>query len=203
MHFYIITQTPSSQEDFINFWKKLYKDSDNEYFESMKGELTDEKISELFKWKNGRELYGKQPQAIDRYRKYSPLPSSPEDHEGLRQYFETCGTTIWPAFWLHCNHPESFPIFDQHVYRAMKYLKTGEIEEIPSSYTAYSMAYVEEYIPFFNLFREKSNGDGRDWEGVSKQTRAVDKALFSFGKHLLDVKEAEKAEENWKEQGKK
>ncbi len=72
---------------------------------------------------------------------------------------------------LHIMHPKKHPIFDRNVYRAMAYLRSGTIKEIPSKNIDKQRIYIEEYIPFYNEFR--------DYED-----RKVDQALFSFGKNL-------------------
>jgi hypothetical protein len=71
-------------------------------------------------------------------------------------------------------YPNRFPIFDQNVYRAMHYLQTGTIKEIPSKNTDKQAAYINEYMPFY-----KEQGEQGDYEG-----RKLDKALFTFGQFL-------------------
>ena len=53
----------------------------------------------------------------------------------------------------------------------MMFIQTGDIIEIKESSRFKYESYVDEFIPFFNLF---SDFDQRD----------VDKALFSFGQFL-------------------
>jgi len=78
---------------------------------------------------------------------------------------------IWKIFTLHIMYPERYPIFDQNVYRAMHYLQTGTIKEIPSKNSDKQTSYITEYLPFYN-----AHGYYPD--------RKLDKALFAFGQFL-------------------
>ena len=81
---------------------------------------------------------------------------------------------IWKIFTLHILYPDKYPIFDQNVYRAMHYLQTGIIEEIPSKNIDKQAAYIKEYVPFYTELEELGDCKGRK----------LDKALFSFGQFL-------------------
>lgn len=54
------------------------------------------------------------------------------------------GGAIWNIFYLHCLDPSTWPIFDQHTYRAMKYLQTGRIIEIGTTHKQKYESYVQE-----------------------------------------------------------
>ena len=58
-------------------------------------------------------------------------------------------------------YPDKYPIFDQNVYRAMHYLQTGIIEEIPSKNIDKQMAYINEYAPFYTELEEQADCKGR------------------------------------------
>jgi hypothetical protein len=68
-------------------------------------------------------------------------------------------------------YPNRYPIFDQNVYRAMHYLQTITIKEIPSKNRDKQLSYIDEYLPFYN-------------DHESYEDRRLDKALFSFGQFL-------------------
>jgi len=89
----------------------------------------------------------------------------------LKQFAD--GGVIWTIFLLHCWQPVRFPIYDQHVHRAMVFIQTGAVEEIPPYGPRKINSYVREYLPFHATF------DGID-------NRSVDKALWAFGKFLAD-----------------
>lgn len=78
---------------------------------------------------------------------------------------------VWNVFYIHCLAPQKWPIFDQHTFRAMNYLKNGIISEIGDTNKQKYEVYQKEYIPFF-----------RSFENVTH--RKLDKALFAFGKFL-------------------
>ena len=82
------------------------------------------------------------------------------------------GGAIWNIFFLHCLDPEEWPIYDQHTYRAMMYIKTGKIPKDEKNDREKYKNYRKRYIPFF-----KSKFKGCD-------RRDVDKALFAVGKFL-------------------
>ena len=73
---------------------------------------------------------------------------------------------IWKIFALHILNPDEYPIFDQHVYRAMVYLKTGKIEGIPKTSKEKQLKYIGEYLHFYNDEHEHY------------EDRNLDKALF-------------------------
>src|ERR1019366_7714989 len=79
------------------------------------------------------------------------------------------GGAIWRIFWLHCWQPARFPIYDQHVHRAMRFIRAGVREEIPDKDSEKVHAYLESYMAFHAQF-----------DGIG--SRLVDKALWAFGK---------------------
>ena len=78
---------------------------------------------------------------------------------------------IWEIFALHIMHPDAYPIFDQNVYRAMHYMQTGTIKDIPSKDRDKQSSYINENLPFYNALGHYPD-------------RKLDKALFSFGQFL-------------------
>ena len=107
---------------------------------------------------------------------------SPEEHIGhdasasaLKEFLNRPGGAIWRIFWLHLQHPKLFPIYDQHVHRAMAFLQTGEREEIPDYDPQKVESYWRRYLPFHATF-----------EGI--ESRSVDKALWAFGKFLKEYR---------------
>ena len=49
----------------------------------------------------------------------------------LRDFLSRPGGAIWRIFWLHCHYPNKFPIYDQHVHRAMACIIGMKSLEIP------------------------------------------------------------------------
>lgn len=82
---------------------------------------------------------------------------------------------IWTLFVLHCFYPKTYPLYDQHVYRAYKYMiSKGKTTTgmAPNSWDKYI-----DYKRFFeNLLDELSI---EFWE--------LDRALWAYGKELKQV----------------
>ena len=160
----------NSLEGFLDHWSERYsyKISDDENYAPHIGkEMTEESRRKLFEWKNGSVLSKRKDDSV--FRNY-PL-SFPID--GLEQRFldpKGSGGPIWNIFYMHCIDPETWPIFDQHTYRAMHFMQTGEIRELPEAKAVIYSEYKNAYIPF--VIRLNSN------------RRKIDKALFAFGQFL-------------------
>jgi hypothetical protein len=99
--------------------------------------------------------------------------------EALTTFLNRPGGAIWRIFWLHLQHPKRFPIYDQHVHRAMAYMldRPNEQREIPARHKAKVDFYLREYCPFFASF-----------DGCEK--RQVDRALWTFGRFLKTYRKA-------------
>ncbi|WP_010661890.1 hypothetical protein [Marinilabilia salmonicolor] len=83
---------------------------------------------------------------------------------------------IWGVFALHCWYPEIYPLYDQHVYRAFKYIISGNkelSEKADLSWDGY-----DTYRNFFVQMVKEANIDY--WR--------LDKALWAYGKNLKTQK---------------
>ncbi|MGF7217454.1 hypothetical protein GGR92_003628 [Spirosoma lacussanchae] len=83
-------------------------------------------------------------------------------------------SAIWQAFLLHILQPATFPIFDQHVYRAYRYLTTGRPCELPFGKANRMRLYHESYLPFFNQIVA----------ATTDNSQTTDQALWAFGKFI-------------------
>jgi hypothetical protein len=154
---------------FMDHWSSKYKyKSDEKYTDNIGSPLTEESLRQLFEWKNGIEkIAGRKLLSIaENY-----TTSFNGDPVTRNLDHKQSGSAIWNIFYLHCLSPREWPIFDQHVFRAMRYMKTGKVEEIPGTSKRKYETYQQEYIPFFKAF------------GGMEQ-RKIDMALFAFGKFL-------------------
>jgi len=155
---------------FISHWSLKYQyPREHKYTNNIGNPLTVESLRELFEWKNGTgdEISSAKAQSIaDNY----PLTFDGDKRTRYLSH-EQPGGAIWNIFYLHCLEPRVWPIFDQHTFRAMRYLKTGRIEEIGDSKKQKYAAYMNEYIPFLENMQ-------------ASDQRTVDKALFAFGRFL-------------------
>lgn len=162
--------------EFLAYWSSKYINADEWKYDnniSKTKPFTEEAREQLFQWKNGtgNKIAEKKMKGI--------LQNYPLHFCGdiKRRYLEASqpGGAIWNIFYAHCLEPEIWPIFDQHVYRAMMHLKTGDILELsPKDPDKYNI-YINEYTIFFKSFNGYSH-------------RVIDKALMSFGKYLKVVK---------------
>ena len=122
-----------SVSEFITFWSKQYSYKlEDLYNDNIGKELTEERIWALFQWKNGGPLSKKKFASVKQnyIDNDIEIPQFP-DKTILTTYLNQSGGAIWRIFWLHCNYPKKYPIYDQHVHRAMANLKGWKDVEIP------------------------------------------------------------------------
>jgi hypothetical protein len=164
-----------NQDQFVKFWSRWYiYPNEKMYDNNIRHELTKERILELYCWKNGKTLSDKKKRSVlqnfvQRKKELEQIQSDPK--EFLKSFAK--GGAIWRIFWLHCWKPDQFPIYDQHVHRAMAFIETGAPEEIPQYDPKKIDAYIDRYLPFHKQFAQI---DRRD----------VDKALWAFGKFIAN-----------------
>jgi len=163
------------REAFVMFWSQRYQYTQEHLYDNNIGfPPTIERILALFIWKNGTPLSALKQQSVRQnfVQRIDELKSIPLE-ENASDFLErfSAGGAIWRIFWLHCWQPNKFPIYDQHVHRAMTFIKTGKLEEIPVYDPRKIDSYIKRYMPFYSEFR-----------GIDH--REVDRALWSFGKFL-------------------
>ncbi len=174
----------------MEFWENFYRSkiSDEVYQAnlSMGGELTGENISLLWRWKN--ERYGspliEPTQAIlgdiNAFRRLEHLGGP-----GERKFWQKVATItqriVWQVFLFHMARPLDYPIFDQHVMRAHLALTRGylyrnprEVIEPCRTYERFCSAYRGYRSFFFDVVKEAG----------ASELKAVDRALWAFGRHL-------------------
>lgn len=175
-----------SKKDFIKLWLPLYDDKNqNLYDENIdRGYKDRNAFDSLFAWKNNQlRLSQNKRNALDYFWEElqkiikNDYPDYIESNPlSVLQKLGHDRGAIWRIFTLHIWKPDLWPIYDQHVHRAMMYIKTNTLDkenEIPSSHKKKLLKYIEEYCPFFNSFCSMD---------FSKSD--VDKSLWSFGKFL-------------------
>lgn len=159
---------------FVKQWSQRYfYPSDELYTSNIGRPLTPDRINSLFVWKNGGPLSSaKRTSVSEHYIRRLPELKRVRASMTAAEFLDTFGGgAIWRIFWLHCWQPGRYPIYDQHVHRSMEYILARRFEEIPKREDAIIASYIERYLPF--------------WVKVpSSPDRAVDKALWTFGKFL-------------------
>lgn len=174
---YIYQAVEANLVQFIEFWSQRYEYAREDLYNNNIGlELTEQRITDLYLWKNGTPLSERKRNSVAvnfsaRRHELEKFQSTFNVREFLN-HFEH-GGAIWRIFWLHCHRPNQYPIYDQHVHRAMAIIQTGEREEIPQYDPRKIETYIERYIPFYGQFLTDSI-----------EMRAVDKALWAFGKFI-------------------
>jgi len=124
----VFKQALVGKSDFIEFWSRQYSyENESLYEDNIGKELTAKRIWDLFLWKNGRPLSDKKAASVKQnfIDDKTDIPSERDDLF-LSAYLSKPGGAIWRIFWLHCNRPQTYPIYDQHVHRAMAKLKGWE-----------------------------------------------------------------------------
>lgn len=175
----------SSLKDFIDYWEKTYQFPHEEKYQLINNSITNTSIKELFDWKNGFEInnhHTKSKTVADiqskvhilqdlRSGEHSELHSS----EVFNKHFGKI-SPIWKIFLLHIINKNQYPIFDQHVYRAYRYILDGVASsELPLYPNSVFNIYIEHYRPYFFKINKECKYD---------DIRTIDKALWSFGRFL-------------------
>jgi hypothetical protein len=155
---------------FLAHWASRYVYPFEEKYTGNIGKpLTKQSLQELFEWKNGTGSVIAARKAASIAANY-PLTFNGDRRDRYVNHKQP-GGAIWNIFFLHCLEPQTWPIFDQHTFRAMHYMKTGQIAEIGGSNKQKYETYESEYIPFIAGLK-------------APDQRTVDKALFTFGQFL-------------------
>lgn len=171
-----ILQFPQvTQREVVEFWNRQYSyRNESLYAQNIARPLTQNRIRELFRWKNGGKLSQSKQQSAEKHfiKRFDELRDFSGDFEAAAFLHRFQGSgPIWRIFFLHIHRPEAFPIFDQHVFRAMRFIQAGQLAELPSNPGTRIHIYDQEYRPFYKGFG-------------ARRYRMVDKALWAFGKFL-------------------
>jgi len=170
MELWTLSGQKTHSAGFIRYWSEAYDYADEDSYTNNIGKpLTKRRLMELFRWKNGREISAGKKASI--VRNYLPHVRGAKSEDDVWNLIGGPGGAIWNIFFAHCLMPDTFPMYDQHVHRAMMYLGTGQACELPNGKRAVIDCYRDHYIDFLEAF-----------EGVAP--RSVDRALWAFGKFV-------------------
>jgi len=178
---FVLSRSVVSAEEFVSQWERLYTYANESLYDANIGRpLTEGVVMDLFRWKNGGKLTGAHERTIRQHfvARITEVESLGEevDAPSFLGKFDR-GGAIWRIFWLHLWRPKRFPIFDQHVHRAMAWIEDGRGRELPGSEDARIRIYVDRYLPFVRRFK-------------ALDLRRVDRALWACGKHMKAVGKA-------------
>jgi hypothetical protein len=170
-----------SAAEFVERWVPLYDyPLEDLYSDRIGRPLTSDSVLALFEWKNGGRLSRRKQASVEvnyiaRLKELESLPGETTAEAFLKRFNH--GGAIWRIYYLHLWAPDKYPIYDQHVHRAMEMIETGRSAEIPTGDRAKIAAYLTRYIPFYRAF-----------DGLNP--RRVDKALWACGKYMKGLANA-------------
>jgi len=186
---------PAELREFVEFWASRFfgyvtEKEEGLYVNNINTPVsshTDETLRELFFWKVGNPYFGSQRDSIransvEQKDRVKGFPSDISAKTFLEKEFPK-GGAVYRIFWLHCCYPDRFPIYDQHVHRAMTYIEWGKIQEIGSSDPRKVEDYLNEYLKFYGKFTTLNLPFDKERDGI--QGRQADRALWTFGRCLL------------------
>jgi hypothetical protein len=176
-------EVAETQADFINFWSEQWTEKDKlkdrQFYQPYIGQpLSSEGLLNLFDWKNQTPLSAKKRARVMAFvSQLDDLQRLPKDTEAdvfLKKFSH--GGAIWRVFLLHCwSHAAGgtkYPIYDQHVHRAMTIIREDQCEEIVGWNDDQKIdAYLKRYVPFFRSFG-------------SDKSQKLDQALMIFGRFM-------------------
>ena len=173
-----------TKEAFVDFWRCRYDVSaEHLYRDNIDEVKTEQVILNLFMWKNSGKLSAKKLRGVKE--KYKPFNKVRKrltrlyDDDALLSELTSRESVIWDVFWLHCQDPLEFPIYDQHTHRAVMYIRADTDDlEIPEYNKRKARAYVEVFRPFLKEFASNP---------TICEARRIDQALFAFGKFLKGI----------------
>lgn len=128
-----LSASASDVHGFVRFWSRIYHDPREHLYEQNIGfPQGSEQLQALYTWKNGGRLSKAKQRSLEaNFGHDLALPKTGE-MDDLRTFICDKGGPIWRIFYLHCRAPQTYPIFDQHVHRAMRWIATGMASEIPA-----------------------------------------------------------------------
>jgi hypothetical protein len=184
----ICTARPATLREFIEFWEPRYFDDQEKlYTANINGPHTTDTLTELFKWKdrrfgrgrlyaNGEDSFRLQIEKAERL-----MQKKPEAQDFLHEFSEFPNRgAIYRIFWLHCWYPRRFPIYDQHVHRAMVFIQSGQVDELQNYNDQQRIEQYLRYVPLFEPFRAVSE-ELYNPESDGVPGRKADRALVKFG----------------------
>ena len=178
--FPILTNIQSgSLQEFISFWSKLYVYDNAVLYERIHNTtLSDNDLKDLYKWKNGMKLSQAKEKSLN-----TKIISKIEIVNNLRaasnldlEYFLKefkQVSVVWKVFLLHILKPNRFPIYDQHVHRAYRFINNQSSNGIKASMneSVKLKFYFEEYYPFVR-------------QSKITDLKKMDEAFFAFGQFI-------------------
>ena len=178
--FPVLTKTQSgSLQEFISFWSKLYAYDNAVLYNKIHHKVLSEKdIKDLYQWKNGMKLSQAKEKSLNTkiIKKIDIINSLRATTEidldyFLKEFKEV--SVVWKVFLLHIISPSMYPIYDQHIHRAYRFMNNEASDGIKASMNEATKLkfYFEEYYPFVK-------------DSKIKDLKKMDEAFFAFGQFI-------------------
>ena len=178
--FPVLTKTQSgSLQEFISFWSKLYAYDNAVLYNKIHHKVLSEKdIKDLFQWKNGMKLSQAKEKSLKikilkKIKIINSLRATTEiDLDYFLKEFKEV-SVVWKVFLLHIISPSMYPIYDQHIHRAYRFMNNEASDGIKASMNEATKLkfYFEEYYPFVK-------------QSKIKDLKKMDEAFFAFGQFI-------------------
>ena len=178
--FPILTKTQSgSLQEFISFWSRLYAYDNAALYDKIYYKVLSEKdIKDLYQWKNGMKLSQAKEKSLNTkiIKKLNIINSLRATAEidldyFLKEFKEV--SVVWKVFLLHIISPTMYPIYDQHIHRAYRFINNEASDGIKASMneSVKLKFYFKEYYPFVR-------------QSKIKDLKKMDEAFFAFGQFI-------------------
>jgi hypothetical protein len=178
--FPVLTKTQSgSLQEFISFWSKLYAYDNAVLYDKIHHKVLSEKdIKDLYQWKNGMKLSQAKEKSLNTkiIKKIDIINSLRATTEidldyFLKEFKEV--SVVWKVFLLHIISPSMYPIYDQHIHRAYRFMNNEASDGIKASMNEATKLkfYFEEYYPFVK-------------QSKIDDLKKMDEAFFAFGQFI-------------------
>ena len=179
-----IKKTETLQE-FCDVWALLYTDSERDqthYKPAIESTIIDkELLLKFYVWKNGSTLSQLKEKSYlenieSKLQEINNLRNNQTtDFEIIKKIFPKV-SDIWLITLAHLINPICFPVFDQHVYRAYKFM-TYNIIDMPEYDKEKERVklYLDKYLPFFYILTSSD---------TTVKRKKLDEALWGFGKFI-------------------
>ena len=178
--FPVLTKTQSgSLKEFISFWSRLYAYDNAVLYDKIHHKTLSEKdIKDLYQWKNGMKLSQAKDKSLDTkiIKKINIINSLRATTEigldyFLKEFKEV--SVVWKVFLLHIISASMYPICDQHIHRAYRFMHNEASAGISASMNEATKLkfYFKEYFPFVK-------------ESKIKDLKKMDEAFFAFGQFI-------------------
>ena len=177
-NFPIMSFQTTDVNTFIKYWQTHYDYKNEDIYQRfiVKKIFDSHDIEDMFKWKNNMTLSGKKNVTVSLVINNLKLVNRLKKNFNMDLFSKTFLRmgAIWKIFLLHAIQPSEFPIYDQHVYRAFKFIKNKTTEEIPASNKLKFQIYIDDYLPFFKMIKSTTTYTDKN----------IDEALWAFGKMI-------------------